>query len=58
MRRNNAGDRIIIVHDTDGGMRAFCDTCRHCGAPAVTRVFRYPASPCKTAGALTRRRAA
>ena len=36
MRWNNAGDPIIIVHGTDGVVRAFYNTCRHRGAPVVT----------------------
>ncbi|MBA4010136.1 MAG: (2Fe-2S)-binding protein, partial [Erythrobacter sp.] len=35
MRWNNAGDPIIIVHGTDGVVRAFYNTCRHRGAPVV-----------------------
>jgi phenylpropionate dioxygenase-like ring-hydroxylating dioxygenase large terminal subunit len=37
MRWNNAGDPIIIVHGTDGVVRAFYNTCRHRGAPVVTQ---------------------
>jgi phenylpropionate dioxygenase-like ring-hydroxylating dioxygenase large terminal subunit len=36
MRWHNAGDPIIIVHGTDGVVRAFYNTCRHRGAPVVT----------------------
>lgn len=36
MRWHNAGDPIIIVHGTDGEVRAFYNTCRHRGAPVVT----------------------
>jgi phenylpropionate dioxygenase-like ring-hydroxylating dioxygenase large terminal subunit len=37
MRWHNAGDPIIIVHGTDGVVRAFYNTCRHRGAPVVTQ---------------------
>ena len=36
MRWDNTGDPIIIVHGTDGKVRAFYNTCRHRGAPVVT----------------------
>ena len=36
MRWHNAGDPIVIVHGTDGKVRAFYNTCRHRGAPVVT----------------------
>jgi phenylpropionate dioxygenase-like ring-hydroxylating dioxygenase large terminal subunit len=36
MRWHNAGDPIVIVHGTDGVVRAFYNTCRHRGAPVVT----------------------
>ena len=36
MRWHNAGDPIVIVHGTDGTVRAFYNTCRHRGAPVVT----------------------
>ena len=36
MRWDNAGDPMIIVHGSDGVVRAFYNTCRHRGAPVVT----------------------
>lgn len=36
MRWHNAGDPIVIVHGSDGVVRAFYNTCRHRGAPVVT----------------------
>ena len=37
MRWHNAGDPIVIVHGSDGIVRAFYNTCRHRGAPVVTQ---------------------
>lgn len=37
MRWHNAGDPIVIVHGADGVVRAFYNTCRHRGAPVVTK---------------------
>ena len=37
MRWHNAGDPIVIVHGSDGVVRAFYNTCRHRGAPVVTQ---------------------
>ena len=36
MRWDNAGEPLVIVHGTDGAVRAFYNTCRHRGAPVVT----------------------
>ena len=36
MRWHNSGDPIVIVHGSDGVIRAFYNTCRHRGAPVVT----------------------
>lgn len=36
MRWDNAGEPLVIVHGTDGTVRAFYNTCRHRGAPVVT----------------------
>ena len=36
MRWENAGQPVVIVHDDDGRIRAFYNTCRHRGAPVVT----------------------
>ncbi|WP_296678909.1 aromatic ring-hydroxylating dioxygenase subunit alpha [Novosphingobium sp.] len=36
MRWDNAGQPLVIVHGSDGVVRAFYNTCRHRGAPVVT----------------------
>ena len=36
MRWENAGQPVVIVHDDDGRIRAFYNTCSHRGAPVVT----------------------
>ena len=32
----NAGQPVLLVHDTDGNVNAFYNTCSHRGAPVVT----------------------
>ena len=36
-RWDNAGQPVVIVHGDDGVIRAFYNTCRHRGAPVVTK---------------------
>ncbi|MGA1677793.1 MAG: aromatic ring-hydroxylating oxygenase subunit alpha, partial [Pseudomonadales bacterium] len=36
LRWENAGQPVVIVHDDDGRIRAFYNTCSHRGAPVVT----------------------
>ena len=49
----NAGQPVLLVHDDDGSIRAFYNTCRHRGAPIVTertgqkKRFACPRFPCQ-----------
>ncbi len=47
----NTGEPVIIVHDRDGNINAFYNTCRHRGAPVVTEESgRRPTLTCKYHG--------
>ena len=47
----NTGEPVVIVHDRDGQVNAFYNTCRHRGAPVVTEASgRRPTLTCKYHG--------
>ena len=47
----NTGEPVVIVHDRDGAINAFYNTCRHRGAPVVTEESgRRPTLACKYHG--------
>ena len=47
----NTGEPVVIVHDKDGSVNAFYNTCSHRGAPVVTEAKgRRPTLTCKYHG--------